>query len=274
MYNSDEMKLGMKMRMGDWLDLNQRLCFESPELLQLVSPFPPRHLMQIVSGLTSESDFAAHGVAIYRAIQAASPMPLADYQSILDFGCGCGRLGRMFKGHPGKITGCDIDGRLVDWINGHLPHMTAVRTNPAAPLPFEDGAFDGVISVSVFSHLDEDTQRLYLAELERVSASGAYLFLTTHGERALTRALGEDRIFEMLAIPRCDLENAATGMGEGRHNFALQPTGHLTSDDYNYGITFIPETYVRLVWSKYFEVVNIVRGGIHDFQDIVICRKR
>jgi len=55
----------------------------------------------------------------------------------------------MFKGHPRRITGCDIDGRLVDWINGHLPHMTAVRTDPAAPLPFEDDSFDRVISVSV-----------------------------------------------------------------------------------------------------------------------------
>ena len=268
------MEIGMRMPMEAWLDLNQRLCFERPELLKHVSPFPPPHLMQIVSGLTSEADFAAHGVTIYRAIQDASPKPLANYQRILDFGCGCGRLGRMFKGHPGKITGCDIDGRLVDWVNGHLPHMVAVRTEPAATLPFEDGSFDGVISVSVFTHLDENTQKLYLAELMRVSASGAYLFLTTCGERVLARALREDRIFEMLAISRGDLENAATGMREGCHNFILHPSGHLTSDHYKYGTTIIPESYVRRVWSDYFEVVDIVRGGIHDFQDIVVCRKR
>jgi SAM-dependent methyltransferase len=270
----DEMELGMRMPMEDWLDLNQRLCFERPELSKHVSPFPPPHLMQIVSGLTSQADFAAHGVTLYRAIQDASPKPLADYRSILDFGCGCGRLGRMFKGHPGKITGCDIDGRLVDWVNSNLPHMTAVRTEPAEPLPFEDDSFDGVISVSVFSHLDENTQKLYLGELKRVSASGAYLFLTTHGERALARALNEDRIFEMLGILRADLNRAATGMNEGHHNFILQPSGHLTSEDYKYGITFIPESYVRRVWTEFFDVAAIVGGAIHDFQDIVVCRKR
>ena len=58
-----------------------------------------------------------------------------------------------------------------------------------------------MISVSVFTHLDEATQKLYLAELARVSARGAWLFLTTSGERALARALSEDRIFELLAIP-------------------------------------------------------------------------
>jgi SAM-dependent methyltransferase len=269
-----QMELGVRMPMEAWLDLNQRLCFEAPELSNYVSPFPPPHLMQIVSGLTSPADFAAHGVTIYRAIQDASPKPLIGFGNILDFGCGSGRLGRLFKGHPGRITGCDIDGRLVDWINGHLPHMTAVQTDPAAPLPFEDGSFDAVISVSVFSHLDEDTQKLYLAELQRVSARGAYVFLTTHGERALARAVSEDRIFEMLGILRADLNRAATGMSEGRHNFILQPSGHLTSEHYKYGITFIPESYVRRVWSEFFDVAAIVGGAIHDIQDIVVCRKR
>jgi SAM-dependent methyltransferase len=269
-----QMELGVRMPMEAWLDLNERLCFETPELSNYVSPFPPPHLMQIVSGLTSPADFAAHGVTIYRAIQDASPKPLIGFGNILDFGCGSGRLGRLFKGHPGKITGCDIDGRLVDWINGYLPHMTAVRTDPAAPLPFEDGSFDAVISVSVFSHLDEDTQKLYLAELQRVSARGAYLFLTTHGERALTRAVSEDRIFDMLGILHADLNRAATGMSEGHHNFILQPAGHLTSEHYKYGITFIPESYVRRVWTEFFDVAAIVGGAIHDFQDIVVCRKR
>jgi hypothetical protein len=75
MSGEDEMELGMRMPMEDWLDLNQRLCFERPELSKHVSPFPPPHLMQSVSGLTSQADFAAHGVAIYRAIQDASPKP-------------------------------------------------------------------------------------------------------------------------------------------------------------------------------------------------------
>jgi SAM-dependent methyltransferase len=274
MSGSDQMEIGMRMPMEDWLDLNGRLSFERPELSRYVSPFPPPHLMHIVSALTSEADFAAHGVTIYRAIQDASPKPLADYRSILDFGCGCGRLGRMFKGHPGKVTGCDVDGRLVDWVNNNLSHMVAVRTEPAEPLPFEDDSFDGVISVSVFSHLDENTQKLYLGELQRVSASGAYLFLTTHGDRALARALNEDRIFEMLGILRADLNRAATGMNERRHNFILQPSGHLTSEHYKYGITFIPESYVRRVWTEFFDVAAIVGGAIHDFQDIVVCRKR
>jgi SAM-dependent methyltransferase len=270
----DQLDRGMRMPTEDWLDLNARLVFERPELMGSVAPFPPPHLMQNVSGLTSQADFAAHGVTIYRAIQDASPKPLADYRSILDFGCGCGRLARLFKGHIGKLVGCDIDGRHVDWINGHLSHMAAVQTQPNAALPFSDNAFDAVISVSVFSHLDEKSQKLYLAELARVSTNGAYLFLTIHGERAMERAIKEDRIYKMLEVPEIALQNAATGMREGKHNFIIQKNGHLTSDNYRYGITFIPEIYIKRVWDEFFEVIGIVGGAIHDFQDIVVCRKR
>ena len=273
MLSTEDLKLGMRMRTEDWLDLNGRLAFTGDHYLEHVAPFPPQELMHNVSGLDSEQDFAAHGVAIYRAIQQASPKPLADYPTIFDFGCGCGRLARMFKGHPGQVTGCDLDGRHVDWINGHLPFMRAVQTRPNAALPFTDASFAAVISISVFTHLDEASQDFYLAELARVSESGAYLFLTTHGERAMERALTEERIFAMLDIPSANLQKASAAMTEGKHHFVLQ-SGHLTTDEFKYGITFIPSSYVRRRWSEYFEIVDIVSGGIHDFQDIVVCRKR
>lgn len=180
----------------------------------------------------------------------------------------------MFMGHPGEIAGCDIDGRLIDWINQNLPYISGVRTLPNAPLPFPDAAFDAVISISVFTHLNEPSQKFYLEELHRVSAPGAYLFLTIHGGRAMERALTEERIFQMINIPATGLEKAAQGMHEGRHNFIIQPTGHLTTKEYEYGITFIPANYVQTVWSDYFEIVRLVNGAIHDFQDIVVCRKR
>jgi SAM-dependent methyltransferase len=273
MSGSDRLKMGMLMPIEDWLSLNGTLVFGDPGLSKYVAPFPPHHLMENVSGLTSEADFAAHGITIYQAIQNASPKPMAAFRRILDFGCGCGRLARLFKGYPGNMTGCDVDERHVEWINNNLSHMTAVRTQPNAPLPFAEGSFDAIISISVFSHLDEDSQKLYLRELARVSSDGACLFLTTHGERALRRALGEERIFRMLDISAASLTQAAAGMRDGHYNFILQ-NGHLTSATYRYGITFIPESYIRRVWSEFFEIVSVVGGAIHDFQDITVLRKR
>ena len=39
----------------------------------LVAPFPPRDLMQRVSGLTDRHDFASHGKDIFLALSSASP---------------------------------------------------------------------------------------------------------------------------------------------------------------------------------------------------------
>ena len=258
----------------DWLELNIRAAREDPSLRQDVAPFPPAHLMQVVSGLTSEAEFAVRGATIYRAIQNASPVPLNAFKSILDFGCGCGGLSRLFKGHPGQVTGCDIDGRLIEWVDANLDFMRAVQTQPNEKLPFGDDAFDAVISNSVFTHLNEASQEFYLNELSRVSRPGASLFLTVHGDRALERAQNEEQIFNMIDIAAEELDGAASTMRQGLHSFVLQRHGHLTSEHYDYGITFIPKAYLQSVWPKYFDIVDIVDGAIDDWQDIVVCRKR
>ncbi|HVE21496.1 MAG TPA: class I SAM-dependent methyltransferase [Acidocella sp.] len=265
---------GINMPTEKWIDLNGRLAFESPGLAVHVAPFPPQELMYIVSGLTSERDFAAHGIAIYEALQKASPKPLSEFSDLFDFGCGCGRLARMFKGFKGNMIGCDIDARHVEWINKNFSHMKAVLSYPNAALPFGDESFDGVISISVFSHMDERAQRFYLSELNRICRPGAYLFLTTHGARALERANAETRIFEMLSIDREALKTATRKIRDGGFHCIVQDEGHLTSDDYQYGITFIASDYVRRVWGEYFEVVGITDGAIHDFQKIITCKKR
>jgi SAM-dependent methyltransferase len=100
---------GCQMPLEEWIWLNRSGIFEDPELRRYVAAFPPSDLMENVCGLRSEQDFASHGADLFVAISKASPKPLTEYGHILDFGCGCGRLARMFKGHPHRVSGCDID---------------------------------------------------------------------------------------------------------------------------------------------------------------------
>src|SRR4051812_47892413 len=100
-----DLEAGCMMPAQDWIALNRVGIFEDERLRAHVSPFPPEELMRNVSGLQSERDFAAHGTDIYTALMLRSPRPLTQYQAILDFGCGCGRLARMFKGHPHRVAG-------------------------------------------------------------------------------------------------------------------------------------------------------------------------
>ena len=279
--------IGCQMPLEDWLALNRTWIFDHPELMSTVAPFPPAALMTNTSGLTERSDFAAHGTDIYRALWEASDRPLTAYSSILDFGCGCGRLARMFAGHSGKIQGCDIDARHVEWINSSLSFMQAKVSRVVPPIPFADNEFDAVISISIFTHLTEASQDLFLSELHRVCQPDGRLFLTVHGARALERANNEPRIRAMLDMDEARFQEAQCQFTSGRHGFILQ-FGHLTTtgtglsaaqpkavdEPFEYGISFTPEAYIRAHWSRWFDVLDYRVGGIHDFQDIVVVQPR
>jgi SAM-dependent methyltransferase len=264
---------GISGDFAKWLKFNL-VAMETQEGRAQLAAFPPPELMQETTGLTDPLHFAQHGVHFLEQLEAACPGHLADFESILDFGCGVGRVARLFKGFKGRYTGVDVVDKNVQWINEALPHASARVSIPQAPLPFPDASFDCIISVSVFTHMNEADQKFYLSELQRVSKPGATLLLTTHGQRALHRALSEEFIFNLIQCPIEDLRSASTILQAGLgFKFILQ-AGHLTTKDYDYGITFIGSDYINEVWSEYFDVLAISTGAIHDFQDIVSLRRR
>lgn len=264
-----------------WCWLNRTGCFEDPSLIKEVAAFPPAMLMQNVSGLTENRDFASHGVDIYRALSDVASKSLVEYSSILDFGCGVGRLLRMLKGHPGEIHGCDIDSRHICWVNEGLPFVKAEVSKTKPPLPYDTNSFNAIISISIFTHLNQASQNEFLAELHRIAQPGSELFVTTHGSTAMRRALKEPEIFAMLDISANALMEAKAQFDAGEHAFILQQ-GHLTTTSgsdliegpFEYGITFVPEEHLRKTWSQWFDITRIVEGGIHNFQDIICLRAK
>lgn len=263
---------GVHGDLAAWLEAN--LLSGTASAAGGIAPFPPEELMYNTTGLRAPRDFASHGVDFMGALHDVSPRPLPECGAILDFGVGVGRLARLFHGFRGRYVGMDVDPRHVAWVQENLGHVEAVLTTPRARLPAGGGTFDAVVSISVFSHLSEPDHLFYLKELARVTQPGAVLLLSVHGERALARALEEDHIFEMLAVPRPALEQAGGEMtGENGYAFILQ-SGHLTSAAYQYGIAFVCESYIRREWGRWFEVVEVAAGALHDFQDIVVLRAR
>lgn len=272
--NLDRVRLGISGDLKDWLAFNRQEAFESAETLALVAPIPPVDLMYIVSGLTDPRAFAIHGCDILAALSAASPTPLDAFADVLDFGVGPGRLARMFKGFQGRYTGVDVDARAVAWVSSALDYVTAIATEPRRPLPLADRRFDCIISISVFTHMNERDQVFYLEELARVARPGATLLLTVHGQRALERAETEERILSLLAVPEQSIVDTRARFPDPGFSFILHAGGHLTTSEYEYGITFISQDYVEREWARHFDVVRVCRGAIHDFQDVVVLRAR
>jgi len=155
-------------------------------------PLPPRRLMVRVA-MTADADwFLRSGRAGYDAI--AAHVPLDDVRSVLDFGCGCGRVTRYFHGFAGDVAGSDVSAPAIDWCRDNLRFGRFEVNGLAPPLVFDDESFDLVYALSVFTHLTDDLQLAWRDELRRVLRPGGRLLLTTHGEAYVPRLDPGERV--------------------------------------------------------------------------------
>jgi len=154
-------------------------------------PFPPDEMRRLV-GHTDLTKFDnPSGGVVFPAI------PAEAYDSVLDFGCGCGRLARQFiqqRPRPRAYVGIDPHRGMVQWCQRHLaPHAPGYRFehhdvfnqafNPKgprvpAPFPAESRSISLLHAWSVFTHLVESHARYYLSEVERVLREDGYFHST------------------------------------------------------------------------------------------------
>jgi SAM-dependent methyltransferase len=215
-------------------------------------PLPARRLMVRVAGTADSDWFLRSGRAAYDAI--AANVPLAEIDTVLDFGCGCGRVLRYWEGHPGTATGSDRDAGAVEWCRSHLPFARADRNGLAPPLAYDDDSFDLVYALSVFTHLTDELQTAWRDELRRVLRPGGRLLFTTHGRSYLPRLETEEREqFER---------------GELVVRWGELPGSNLCS-------AYHPETYLRETFARGFDVVRIEPEGArgNPTQDLIVLRR-
>ena len=126
-----------------------------------------------------ETIFANIGEWVHQEIRNA--IPHEKGQSILDFGCGSGRVLRWFALEPDlQLTGCDIDHPSIEWMQANFPSAIRLYANEyAPPLPEPDETFDLIYCGSVFSHLTDWAP--WLLELRRVLKTGGALVASLHG---------------------------------------------------------------------------------------------
>jgi SAM-dependent methyltransferase len=106
-----------------------------------------------------------------------------SFDRILDFGCGCGRtlLWLAPWAERTELDGTDIDRDAISWCRGSIRFARFAMNDPLPPLPYPEKSFDLVYLISVFTHLTEDLQLLWLEELRRVSRPGGYVLVTLRG---------------------------------------------------------------------------------------------
>src|SRR5713101_1862141 len=153
----------------------------APKVIAPGVPAPPADLRSRVHGSANLKTFIATGKRVAADIDAI--VQPHTFRNALDFGCGCGRVITYLRElRPSNYTGIDVDQEVVQWSQENMKFSRFVHGPQEPPLPFTEGQFDFIFTVSVFSHLDEPHCRMWAKELSRVIASGGILLITTIGK--------------------------------------------------------------------------------------------
>lgn len=121
--------------------------------------------------------------------------PGTDSASVLDLGCGCGRLARLFQMQPqppARYLGLDLHRGMLEWCRANLgrPGWDFAHTDvrnaglnpggrlPHAEIPAKDGSFSLAVAWSVFTHILEPSVEGQLREVSRVLRPGGILIST------------------------------------------------------------------------------------------------
>lgn len=161
-------------------------------------PVPPPRLRLLVDGRTADAE--AHlrlGRQMWESIRDAcadSGSPAAEMRAILDFGCGCGRVMRHWPAaERPEVYGCDYNPSLVAWCAENFTAVRVARNELAPPTPYVSESFDLIYALSVFSHLDRQLQRDWLAEFRRLLRPGGLLVLSVLGDTMRHRLSAPER---------------------------------------------------------------------------------
>jgi SAM-dependent methyltransferase len=243
-------------------------------------PLPPDELIDRVVGGFSNEQADAHRAMflqtgrssledLERALTAVGDT-LTAHERILEFGCGCGRIMRWMEelGSTRTLVGTDIDARAIEWASDNLPFARFDVNEGLPPTRYRDGEFDLIVNHSVFTHLDEHYQDLWLAELQRIASPDGVLVLSVHGEHAFQ-------------VSEQQLEAGSRLRHDWRALLERNGILYITDDSYVgsafpdfYHTAFHAPWYVFEHWSRWFDVLAYLPRSSLDFQDQIVLRRR
>jgi cyclopropane fatty-acyl-phospholipid synthase-like methyltransferase len=149
--------------------------------------------------------------------------------------------------------GSDVDAESIEWCRRNIPSASFTANAPMPPLAYEEGTFDLLYAISVFTHLNEEYQRAWIADFHRMLRPRGLLLLTVHSEQEWS-GLSSSR-----EIRRQGLVVHTSGKLKG-----IMPDWYQT--------TFQTADHLMKSLSANFTVVQYARGGF-GYQDAIVARR-
>lgn len=227
-------------------------------------PIPPEHLMLRISGNNSPSYHLATALQDFRAFWTTicRHRDPSSIDSVLDWGSGCGRITGFFLkfSEIARICGCDIDAEAISWCNKNLKPANFSVAPLYPPTDYPDNEFDLIISFSVLTHLERNTQLLWLKEMQRLLAPGGLFLASTHG-----------RFYSMFTFPgRKSREILRNGIHDA---IVSDDLGEVAPQGYYRGV-IQSKGYTIREYSRFFDIVEYIERGVRNYQDLVVMKKK
>ena len=215
-------------------------------------------------------DLLRQTVAFVRSVETAFAelcgRPLTD-ATILDYGCGWGRILRLMYRYsdPSKIYGLDPwESSLgICRKTGVLGNLALCDDVPRA-LPFPGVAFDLVYAFSVFTHLSEKTATAVLGAIRRRIRDDGLLALTIRPDTYWTVHTGFPAGTNARALQAAHAEKG----------FAFVPHQRVPIEgDITFGDTSISLDYVRRHWTEW-DLSGQKVNDLDPYQLVLFLRPR
>lgn len=131
----------------------------------------------VVSGYTDEDKF--HADAEDTADILRETVGIKPEDSVLEIGCGVGRVGRVLSPFVKQWTGCDVSTNMLRLAGRRLLGLDNIRLQEVSGYdlqPIADASVDVVYTTVVFMHLEEWDRYNYVLEAKRVLKPGGRFY--------------------------------------------------------------------------------------------------
>lgn len=265
---------------GFWFWLHTEAALSNQRLAALLPRMPPDSLQRNFTGTAGDQ---ALGLAfqfyqlVHRLVAAYGS---GQVESILDFGCGWGRILRFFLRDvaPHRLKGIDCLPEAIELcrLTGLGSHVEQV--SPIPPCASEGHSFDLIYAYSVFSHLSETAHLAWLEEFHRLLKPQGLLIVTTRARDfidycAYLRTLPDRPIWATAANAFVDAGACLERYDRGEYLYEPVGAGPYLAPSH-FGETCIPRGYVERVWSSRYELLEYIADPAVCEQNVIVARRR
>jgi SAM-dependent methyltransferase len=172
-------------------------------------------------------------------------------QSLLDLGCGAGKLGLHTHAAGAVVTGVDV----APFFLSRARHELDLVLGDLRRLPFRKGAFSNASSLDVLEHLEEQGVRELLTEARRVLSADGRLFVYTHAMESSALARFQrwtNRLARWLGRAGW-LDHEREALRKSDHRNAIRSHEHFAALCAEAGLEVVERRYYNVVFKPVIE---------------------